>query len=358
MYTNLSEIVDTIIYVPLECNEQCIIGTVNQIISTGDGYLILDSYNSKSIYLFDLGGKFVRKYGTPGRGPGEYLAPGYISYDYSKDVVSVYDEEQRKIIQYHLDGNLYEETKINLYCPFFASLNDEKYVFFADYHTNKKYNSKDSLYNVFISDSEYKVIQKGLPFSDKTRPNIPMGSSFGFSSFNNDSVFLTIPYDNTVYNITNNSIWSNYKLDFGKSNIPDSFFNEFLENPDENAQAANNFLKENGYQYITYGIDTRDYLFLYTHLKSMLIYFSKKDKETYVYKYPPINDVDYLSYSTNMGTNGYDFIGITYPYIIQKAMTKVNESKSSVSSLSKNVESFVDSIEENDNPIIVLTKLK
>ena len=100
-YTNFSEIVDTIIYIPLEYNEESIIGTVNQIIDIGEGYLILDSYNSKSLSYYGPEGKFITKFGSIGRGPGEYLSPAHMSFDYNTEIVSVYDEDQRKIVQYN-----------------------------------------------------------------------------------------------------------------------------------------------------------------------------------------------------------------------------------------------------------------
>lgn len=58
----------------LETNESCLIGMITKI-QVYDKYIfILDSSVAKSLYVFDKDGRFIRKIGTIGGAPGDYVS--------------------------------------------------------------------------------------------------------------------------------------------------------------------------------------------------------------------------------------------------------------------------------------------
>src|SRR5690554_4220450 len=79
---NISEIADTVEYIPLETMDESLVGKLqknNIFFERGLFYLILES---GEIALFDYSGLFIRRFGKLGRGPGEYIQIADLDVDY------------------------------------------------------------------------------------------------------------------------------------------------------------------------------------------------------------------------------------------------------------------------------------
>ena len=87
----------------LETSKDCLIGDINEF-QVFNGYIyVLDAYKAKSLYVFDIEGKFLRKIGTLGRGPGEYIQITDFTLDTENMFIFVNDWGNR-IHKYQLDG--------------------------------------------------------------------------------------------------------------------------------------------------------------------------------------------------------------------------------------------------------------
>ncbi|MGB5989726.1 MAG: 6-bladed beta-propeller [Marinifilaceae bacterium] len=70
----LSQICDSIIYIPLETNKNCLLGGVLKLIIDNNDMFIGYSWG---LYHFDINGKFINQLGRKGRGPGEYVCTDF-----------------------------------------------------------------------------------------------------------------------------------------------------------------------------------------------------------------------------------------------------------------------------------------
>ena len=70
--TSIFKDVRTII---LETREDCLIGRIESLQVFDERIYILDSRKAKSLFVFDMEGKFIQKIGSYGNGPGEYNEP-------------------------------------------------------------------------------------------------------------------------------------------------------------------------------------------------------------------------------------------------------------------------------------------
>ena len=102
---NLSEYATDIKYIPLETNNECLVGAYPKIICEDDKILI--SSGAIDCYLFDNTGKFCRKIGLHGQGPEDYLII-LQTYIYNN---SIYLIDSYKILIYDISGHFVE--KIN-----------------------------------------------------------------------------------------------------------------------------------------------------------------------------------------------------------------------------------------------------
>ena len=81
------------------------IGNINTI-QVFDGYIyILDSSKAKSLFVFDLEGRFIRKIGSLGNGPGEYLGLNDFTLDTDNGIIYIGDIKNR-VHKYNFDGTL------------------------------------------------------------------------------------------------------------------------------------------------------------------------------------------------------------------------------------------------------------
>ena len=105
---NLSDYATEIKYIPLETNDLSLIGLIVQCAYEDQKILIRDNTNSS--YLFDDTGKFCRKIGQFGQGPDDYLS---IISSWIHDN-SIYMQDQFKILIYNFNGYLIENNKLPL----------------------------------------------------------------------------------------------------------------------------------------------------------------------------------------------------------------------------------------------------
>lgn len=100
-----SDIYDQINYVPLETNDHNLIGTIEDIQLYNDTLYILDSKSAKSIFVFTLDGKFIRRIGKVGRGPGEWLSPSSFTILEGLHKLFILDNSYQKIFVFSTKGS-------------------------------------------------------------------------------------------------------------------------------------------------------------------------------------------------------------------------------------------------------------
>jgi hypothetical protein len=96
---NLSQFTSDIKYIPLETREDALLRlTYNFDIS--DNYIVTTDGNS--CLLYDLAGHFIRKFGTKGRGPEEYLNILNLTINNDKKIVF---SSSTDILEFNIDGS-------------------------------------------------------------------------------------------------------------------------------------------------------------------------------------------------------------------------------------------------------------
>ena len=86
--------------IPLETSEDCLVGRISKI-SVVDSYiLVLDP--SSCLFVFNKEGKFIRKIGNVGQGPGEYSMPIDFTIDRDNHLVYILDYGIQRINKYDI----------------------------------------------------------------------------------------------------------------------------------------------------------------------------------------------------------------------------------------------------------------
>ena len=107
----LSSLFKSVRTIILETSDDLIIGEIDDL-QVFDGYIyILDSRKAKSLFVFNMDGKFVRKIGRRGQGPGDYNQVHDFTLDTENRIIYLCDSYLR-VHKYQLDGTYLQTIKI------------------------------------------------------------------------------------------------------------------------------------------------------------------------------------------------------------------------------------------------------
>ncbi len=344
----LSEFTTEVTYIPLD--NKILFQHPTRIETTKDHFIM--STFPGNILCFDHNGNFINEIGSRGRGPGEYRTGLYFTIDPKNELVYIYDN---RIITYTFNGKLVREFSIEKFDGRFydiAFLNDKIYLGGVIQSGYSKYSWLiiDTLGNFFSH--KYNSIP---PFESRG------GTSGGFFK-SNERLFYWNNFNDTIFMIQDSLYEPSIYFAQGdfrtpQGNIPNEIdYRKYF--------ATRNILK------------TDSYIFLFYHFENYLQsgYISKKDGVINVvgkidshsgFDIPGIpNDIDGglafpPSYYFQENSEEY-LIGWFHAYRL-KAHVESETFKNSTPKYpekKKELEKLAASLNENDNPVLMLVKLR
>jgi hypothetical protein len=205
----LEQLFDSLYIVHLETNENSIIGNINSITIMRDTIYILDSWKTKSLFQFDMNGKFIRKFGRNGNGPGEFVEPTNATINDS--LVLIYDQWQQKVIKFDHNGKILSDRVLPFMCNNVMMLENGDILCYG--------NNSDNVnipfilnYDFWQCDSHYTKISK-VGFFRKYGKYVSFIGHY-FYNYNNNQFFFDYK-TNSFYQIHfNGEFESKYKLLF------------------------------------------------------------------------------------------------------------------------------------------------
>ena len=103
----LSSILESFDIVPLETNDDCLIGRVTCIKKRNGRYYVMS--DMKNLHVFDGDGRFLLKVSNEGQGPGEYSQ----LLDFEVDGLNVYLLDYKKLHLFTLDGKFQKTVPLD-----------------------------------------------------------------------------------------------------------------------------------------------------------------------------------------------------------------------------------------------------
>ena len=156
----LSSIFKNTLTIILETADDNIIGRVSDIQVFDNNIYILDSRSAKSLFVFDMEGRFVRKIGRIGQGPGDYIEINDFTFDMENRIIFLCDYRNR-IHKYELDGTYINTITIQ-------ATNSK--AIFIQFYDGRLYlsqtwwnNSDDNFMLLEIDPNDGKILSSSLP---------------------------------------------------------------------------------------------------------------------------------------------------------------------------------------------------
>jgi len=356
---NLSDIATSIRYIPLETNNECIVGRIIKILYINELLLLLDENNT--VFIFDNDGNLVTKISRGGNGPEEFtFATGFMDPMTGN---SFYINTLDEIIEYDFKGNFIRRFNIPKTPGATARLIRviEKNLFVTSLNDKEK-----CLYGISVFDDrgtihyDYKYDYKENPIY--TSPNGSYTVSFPAPSIyqcSDNSIKFCFPYDSEIqrYSYHENIVDTVYHISFGKyGQTPESSFT------DPNARIIS----------LPVIMESKNYLFMRLGLRAFSPFKSsafalgihyKNSGEMVIINDDALN-IDQGTINDSGVEDDLKYGPRFWPMLLTVdglAISFIDAPKFIASASDSNnpeVRAILNSIDENSNPIIAIVKLK
>jgi hypothetical protein len=227
----LSDIAESIEYIPLETTNKSLIGPVTnpQHYVISDNYILIYCPLSAQIYLFNRKGKFMALVGREGQGPGEYLknTVSLLSVDEINKTVAIYTSHPQRLLYFNLAGKFIKSVPVNdvdggLVKYFNNHILTMNMVQFNPGFTYHIYNSNFQLVTQKIKPKQIKPSTN----SQTININSPIGYQFSYYFFEDQLHIREGILNDTLYIINNKSLSfdAKYIINAGKYEFTEEIF--------------------------------------------------------------------------------------------------------------------------------------
>ena len=349
----LSELIESIEYIPLETNGQCYLGDINydyQVI-VSDNYIIVQYFtlSSNSYFLFNRAGKFIAQIGRMGGGPGEYLN--------SSTLVGI-DEKNNQIIigtrraadnitfnYYDLNGKFVQSTLVDQRFIHFRGIKlDDKYV-----SVRISVNNPERSFHFGFFSNDYKLIKEKKIDTDITFGGTRMYSHY---TYNGQLHFKISHRNDTLYRINKDfSFFPKYFINTGRYSV----FPGITEREYNNSVALWSVFETDRYILISYRYIEK----LFYH------YYDKNRRQSFLFNSDSgiPNDYDGGLSFWPMKQNGKEFVSWYNAYFFEENENSIRpkgtlKAVENLNNVTKGIEKFTRENLTEANPVIVIVKFK
>lgn len=364
---NVSEIADSITYIPLETKPNCLLGNGSNFCFTQEGI-----YPTRR-FKFDWNGKFVKQYGRVGQGKGEdpnafalllkskdyYYTVGNRIIEYDENGVFTNKETNRFFLKSREDSSLV----YNLFVDADMTSIDDYIIF---------YDNPDSLFWINVKDFKVdRVIRVVEPGDIKSIGVDGPPTQCYFSSYNKKKLFYNF-YNDTIYTVNKDGLSPEWVVDLGDRKLPNEITLYKLGPLSRaalkgNIESSELIAKTDGKIRI-YNVYESD-LFLMFYYSETRYFCEVRKKDPPVGRYIIYNKatkklingkiIDDINgggtlHSFYEGVIDNKLITAMWPYELKEYVEKYRDQKK----LSPKLIKMVDGLGDEDNPVLIVIHLK
>ena len=320
--------------VPLEVTPKSIIATIAKIEFYADEYYVLDAqYNN--LMVFDEKGSFKRNIGGTGRGPGEFTKARDFNIDRQAKTISIISNNEKKILNYDLQGNFFKDENLKVFGNMFAVSGDKKYVYIN--HNDNDLSEKN---NILIFNSENEIIEKAYPFPETK--NLIYTSS-GFLGKFNDEILFNPALSDTIFRIDNQLEGDiKYVFDFGTNQLPTKVrvsSEKYMSESQNYQYLLKDFIEKDGFLIFSYSMDG--------FAKTGIAKIVDNKNTTKKIQSKTLN----FPYCIPAGVHGNKILSYAYHYQLKDKKNK--KAIDSLIMVNKNLSKIIGDEKQGDNPVLI-----
>lgn len=205
---------DSVLVVPLETRDDCLIGEISKLVYQNHRIYIADRL-SKAVYVFDESGQLHSKVRAVGNGPGEYLDVS--AFTVQDDRIFIFDKMNRKVFVYNDGGQfLYTKDASQIWAGDMFFRGNDLYLF------NSSGRTRMGCYSFFKLNPVEGKDKAEASFPFEYQETAGWGIKRDISMTEDEVLFTMWPYD-ILYLMKDGSFQPIYKVDFGKRRLPEQY---------------------------------------------------------------------------------------------------------------------------------------
>jgi hypothetical protein len=360
--TTEPSVFDNVNIIALETANDNFIGTVKWV-EFCDSIIFIGDLNEK-IFAFNSSGKFLYRVGNVGNGPEDYIALSTFFVDtYNKQVV-VIDQMKKALIKYGLDGTF--RSKVKLFDkdidPNAAVIYDSQYALLnSDITpwTNLAYKLYDiSNGQTMLTKSYYGISVEGYVLDFSKHP---------MTKFNDELHFI-MPLCDTVFSCYDSRFEPKYVIEHSCKMAPIGQYN--LTAQKSKTALDFQYIQDGFFTGFTDIFETQEHLLLnygVTGYNSGYFLANKNSLQGSYHILSTIEDIDNpfivpenkeitsMPFFKIKTTDGTSFVSVVQPHQLLGLKEQINDKNDS--NLTK-LKSVIETVKEDDNPLLVFYKLK
>ena len=349
----MSDYFESIEYIPLETRAECLIGG-NPTIYVTNEFIVVINLREQECYIFDRQfGKFIRKIGNRGQGPEDYLKipNGIIVNEQEK---TIFFDKGDRLIEYSLT----DRSALHLLAPI-PPLGGQSLIHISDNIWSIGYaNSSGSVPNRFLFFDRTAILDSIPNYDTFTLKNdvFVFYNEVFFYRYNNNVYYKPL-FNDTIYKIVDMKLQPEWVFEMNKS-LQNLLELRLRDDIDKLSQESVNYhfifpiFETNGYLFFNTKYQRQNHAFMFDKQRQHLV---KLEQGNF------INDIDGgLNFWMTTTNQNQDLICMYQAYLFKE---EINNKELSEQSAKKPLEfkklrTLVAQMDEEDNPIIVIAKLK
>jgi hypothetical protein len=347
---NLSGVIEVVDLIFFETNQSYLIGNIDKLRYFDGRFYMYEQFGSRQALCFSDKGKFLFKIGAFGEAENEYVTLRDLNINHWKNRIEIYDINRDLIKYYDFDGNYIGKGSAGRKTRHYTVIDSLYYAFFNDGEYD------DLPYNIFITQQDrFEVLHPGVPFQGQK--DIMNNVNPFYESKN--GVLFAFSLNDTIFSVTRQGAQPKYILDFGKERIPSEVLGKDM-------QEIVKYLMSNTVPgFVSHLVENSEYIsisYLY-QIPSLNTVFISKDKLNVLNLFEPVNDINYLPFKPPYCTMGELFVSVIPANdILNTYLEKEREYQQSPGSINNeaytNLKNIASKVNENDNPVLMIYKMK
>lgn len=180
--------------IPLETNEDCLIGEIEKICIDSTNIFIMDKINA-TVFIYDKKGHYISKIFAHGNGPNEYIELSDMCINNS--LIYILSRPNKSILVYAINGEYKERITLNDWYHRINTNND--YIQLYSCKSNRQH------FDIVSIDYKGNIVRKEMPFA---KDESFLFSARPFNKISHNEYLLCFPYEQRV------ALWNNQNCDY------------------------------------------------------------------------------------------------------------------------------------------------
>jgi len=209
-------------------------GNIDHIKSDDRRLYLFDPSKTKTVTILDKNGNYINQLKRIGNGPAEYTQPFAFDIDTNNDHLLLYDRSRLYIHTYKLPSlDLVSTKRIDSYLMNFEVINEGNILTVRD-----DTKDRNKLFGLEIWNREFEVVKNEISDMRNAVIELSYPSSIGQSR---SALLYAHPFNGLISSIGPTGLTPQFKLDFGKWEIPEKLYSIEDAIPFERALRKNKY---------------------------------------------------------------------------------------------------------------------